>query len=81
MVHYSSWAEMLKVRDELHTAYIREYNKPNTKWEVVFYSKWSDDFYVGCAGWSANTLEELMSQLERQGYDTSKMDVCTYKEV
>ena len=60
MTQYDSWNDMLNARDEIHKTYIREYNKLDTRWEVVHYSKWSDDLYVATCGYSADTLDEVI---------------------
>ena len=79
MIHYNSWNEMLRARDDIHKAYIRQYNH-GTRWEIVHYAKWSDDCYVGYCGTNAGTLKELIKKLQDQRYDTSNIDICTYKE-
>ena len=78
--HYDTWNEMLNQRDELHTAYLRPYNG-GKRWEMVRYSKFSEDCYLGFCGTNAENLATLIEKLQEQGYDVSEMDICTYGEV
>ena len=80
MIQYNSWNEMLNERDKICTMYIRKWDHGN-HWQVVCYSKWSDDMYFGYVNGTYKTLDETLSALQLQGYDISKIDVCTYKEV
>ena len=79
MIVYESWNDMLNKRDELHTTYIRKWDHGNY-WQLVCYSKWSADCYFAYVNGTYKTLDELLSAIQLQGYNTSRIDVCTYKE-
>ena len=79
MIIYESWNDMLNERDKLHTTYIRKWDH-GKRWQVVCYSNWSADCYFAYVNGTYETLDKLLEVLEGQGYNTSKMDICTYKE-
>jgi hypothetical protein len=67
---------MLKDRDNRHTYYIRQ--NGDKEYEVMKYSKWSGDQYVGYLGPRGySSLEELYARNPGK-YDTD--DVCLVKE-
>lgn len=76
IIIYDTWDQMLKDRDNLHTYYIRQ--NGDKEYEVMKYSKWSGDQYVGYVGpHGYSSLEELYNRNPGK-YDTD--DVCLVKE-
>lgn len=76
IIIYDTWDQMLKDRDNLHTYYIRQ--NGDKEYEVMKYSKWSGDQYVGYVGpHGYSSLKELYNKNPGK-YDTD--DVCLVKE-
>lgn len=76
IIIYDTWDQMLKDRDNLHTYYIRQ--NGNKEYEVMKYSKWSGDQYVGYVGpHGYSSLEELYNRNPGK-YDDD--DICLVKE-
>lgn len=76
IIIYDTWDQMLKDRDNLHTYYIRQ--NGDKEYEVMKYSKWSGDQYVGYLGPQGySSLKELYDSNPGK-YDND--DICLVKE-